>query len=64
MVCKTLDYTENLLIVTSTITRCVSISAFDSFVFIPVGIGSSTAVIKIFTITAVTKRFKSMIKKK
>ena len=34
--CKYLNYAEHLLILSSTITGCVSISAFDSLVCVPV----------------------------
>ena len=37
-VCTTLSYIERFLILSSTITRCVSISAFASLVGIPMGI--------------------------
>ena len=62
MVCKILNYTEHLLTLASTVTGCVSISAFASRVGIPVGIASSTATIKISVITAITKKCKSKIK--
>ena len=35
---KYLNYFENLLILVSTVTRSVSISAFDSWVCVPLGI--------------------------
>ena len=35
-VCRVLNYIDHLLFVISTITRCVSISAFASLVGIPV----------------------------
>ena len=50
--CKYLNYLEQLLILVSTVTGCVSVSAFASLVAIPVGIMSSAVVIKIFAITA------------
>ena len=50
--CKYLNYVEHLLILASTITRCVSISAFASLVCFPVGITSSAVGIKICAITA------------
>ena len=50
--CKYLNYLEQLLILVSTVTGCVSVSAFASLVAIPVGIVSSAVVIKIFAITA------------
>ena len=39
--CKYLNYVENLLILSSAITGCFSISTFASLVFIPIGITSS-----------------------
>ena len=62
--CKYLNYVEHLLILTSTITRCVSISAFASLVCIRLGITSSAEGIKLCTITAGIKKYKSIIKKK
>ena len=53
-----------MLIAISTITGCVSISAFASLVGIPVGIASSTIGLKICVITAGIKKYKSIIKKK
>ena len=41
-VCKTLNYTEHFLFLASTITRCISISAFASLLGTPIGITSST----------------------
>ena len=55
---------DQLLIAISTITGCVSISAFASLVGIPVGIASSTIGLKICVITAGIKKYKSIIKKK
>ena len=60
---KTCKY-EHLLILASTITRCVLISAFTSLVAIPVSITSSEVGLKIRAITAGIKKYKSMIKKK
>ena len=40
--CKYLNYVEHLLILISTITGCVSISAFASLVCLLVGVMSST----------------------
>ena len=45
--CKYLHYVENLLILVSTVTGCVSISAVASLFFSPVGITSSAVGIKI-----------------
>ena len=60
-VCTTLNYIEHFLILGSTITGCVSISAFASLVGIPVGITSSAIGLKSFVINA---GFKKLIKKK
>ena len=38
---KYLNYVENLLILSSTITGCISISAFTSLVCVPAGFTSS-----------------------
>ena len=55
---------DHLLIVISTITECVSISAFTSLVGIPIEITSSSIGLKICAITAGFKKYKSIIKKK
>ena len=52
------------LISASTITGCVSISAFASLIGIPTGITSFAIGLKICAITAGIKRYKSIIKKK
>ena len=57
-----LNYVEHLLILASTVTGCVSISAFASLICVPVGIASSAVVIKMCAITAGIK--KSFIKRK
>ena len=61
---RVLNYIDHLLVVISTITGWVSISAFGSFVGIPIGITSSATGIKICVITAGIKKFRSIIKKK
>ena len=63
-VCTSLNYIENFLILASTITGCVSISAFASLVGIPIGIMSSEIELKICAITAGVKKYKSIVKKK
>ena len=63
-VCTTLNYIEHFLILGSTITGCVSISAFASLVGIPIGIASSTIGLKICVITAGIKKYKSINKKR
>ena len=52
------------LSLSSTITRCISVSAFASLVGIPIGITSSAIGLKNYAITAAIKKCKSMIKKK
>ena len=55
---------EHVLILTSTITGCISISAFAFLIEIPIGIMSSVIGLKIFEITVEIKKYKSSIKKK
>ena len=62
MVSGTLNHIEHFIILGSTITGCVSISAFSSLVGIPVGITSSATGLKICAITAGIKTYKSIIK--
>ena len=60
----TLKYIEQSLILASTDTGRVSISAFASLIAIPTGITSSAIVLSTCTITARIKKYKSIIKKK
>ena len=62
--CNYLNYVEHLLILVSTVTGCVSISAFASLVAIPVAIMSFAVGISICAITAGIKKYISIIKKK
>ena len=62
--CKYLNHIERLLILASTVTGFVSISAPASLVGIPGGIASSAVTIQIYVITAGIKNYKSIIKKK
>ena len=62
--CKYLNYIEHLPFLVSTVTGCVSISAFASPVTISVGITSSAVGINICAINAGIKKYKSIIKKK
>ena len=57
-VCTNLNHTEYFLILASTITGCISISAFASLLGIPIGITSSAIGLKIGTITASIKKYK------
>ena len=62
--CKYLNYVEQLLILVSTVTGCVSISAFASLVSAPVGIRSSAVGMQTCAITATIKKYEPIIKKK
>ena len=62
--CVVLNYIEHLLILVSTVTGCVSISASASLVGIPVGITSSVVGLKICGTAWKIKKFKSIIKKR
>ena len=64
LVCTTLNYIEHFLILASTITGFISIYAFASLIGIPIGIMSSAIRLKVCTITAGIKKYKSMIKQK
>ena len=55
-VCRILIYIDHSLIVFSKITGCVSISAFASFVGIPIGITRSAIELKICLTTAGIKK--------
>ena len=53
-----------MVILASTVTSCVSISAFALLACVPVGVTSSAVGIKIYAITKGIKKYKSIIKKK
>ena len=55
--CKYLNCVENLLILASIVTGCVSISAFASLVCVPVGITSSAIGLNMCTIIAGIKKY-------
>ena len=63
-VCRVFNYIDHLLIIITTITRCVSISDFASLVDISIGITSSAVGLKICAITAGIIKCRSIIKKK
>ena len=63
-VCGVLFYVDQLLIIISTITGCVSISDFASLFGIPIETASSATGFKICEITAGIEKYKSIIKKK
>ena len=60
---KYLNYVEKLLILSTTVTGCISISAFASLVCVLVGITNSAIGIKICAITAGIKKYESVVKK-
>ena len=55
---------DNQVISVSTVTGCIPISAFASLVCVLVGITNSAVGLKICAITAGTKRYQSIVKKK
>ena len=55
---------EDLLILVSVVTGCVSISGFASLVHMSVGITSSAVGLKPYAITVGIKKYKSTIKKR
>ena len=61
--CTYLNYIEHLLILLSAVTGCVLIFSFVSLICVSVGITSSTVEINICAITAVIKKYKSVIYK-
>ena len=63
-VCRVLNYIEHLLIVISTITRCVSVSTFACLVGISIGTTSSAIGLKVCVTTSGVKKHNSTIKKK
>ena len=62
-VCRVLKYIDNLLVLISIITGCVSISAFASLFGIPIGSASPAIGLKICAITEGIKKHKLIIKK-
>ena len=62
-VCRVLNFIDYSLIVISTITGCISVSAF-ALVGIPTRTASSTIWLKICKISAGIKKYKSTIMKK
>ena len=61
---KYLNYVEHFLISVSTITRCVSISAFASFACVLISVASCAVGLNICAITAEIKKYRSITKKK
>ena len=63
-VCKVWNYIKHSFIIISTITGCVSISAFAFLVRISIGIASSAIWVKICVITTGIRKYKLKKKKK
>ena len=59
-----MNYIEHLIILTSTVTGCISILAFASLVVIHTGFKSSAIGLTFFAIIVGIKKHKSVIKKK
>ena len=55
-VCTTLSCIKHFLVLPSTITACISISAFSSLIDVPIGNTSSVIGLKICTIAAGIKK--------
>ena len=63
-VCPTLNYMRYFLILASTMTGCISVSASASLIGISLGISSFVIGLKICAITVGVKKYKSIIQKK
>ena len=61
---RTLNDIEHFLVLPSTTTVCISVSAFASLLSIRIGITSSEIVLNYCAIAAGIKKYKSKIKKK
>ena len=58
-VCTTINYIEHFLSLTSTITGCISISAFTSLLSITIRITSFAIGLKLYARAAGIKKYKS-----
>ena len=63
-ICITLNCIKHFLILASTITGCISISAFVSLIGIPIGNTCSAIGLKISAIAEGFKKYASLIKKR
>ena len=63
-VCTTLNFIEHFLILASTISQYISVSAFTSLIGILIRITSSVIGFKVWVMTAGIKKYNSIIKKK
>ena len=57
------NYLEHFLILASAITACISIFGFAPLLGIPIRVTSSVIGLKIYTITTIIRKYKSIIKK-
>ena len=62
--CKALNYFKHFLVSISVVSGCVSVSTFALLFGVPVGITISVVGMEICAITAIIKRYKSIINKK
>ena len=63
-ICTTLNCIEHFIILASSVTGYISISAFCSLIGVPIGINSYAIGLKICQIAAGIKKYKSIIKKR
>ena len=64
IICTALNYTEQFLVLTSVVTRYISISAFTSLLDFPIGIANSAVGLEICAIHVGIEKYKSITKKK
>ena len=62
--CTTLNCIEHFLILASTATGCISISAFSSLICIHIGITNSVIGLKISAVTAAIKNIRQWLRKR
>ena len=55
-VCRTLNYIEHVLILASTVTGCISISAFVSLISVLIGITSSAIGLKVLCNSCINQK--------
>ena len=63
-VCTTVNYIERFLFLASANTRCILLPAFASLFDIPIGINSSSKLLKMYAMAGGIKKYKSIITKK
>ena len=62
--CTAVNYIEHFVIMASAVTECASTSAFASLIDFPGGTTSAAMGLKICSMTAIIKKFKSINKKR